>query len=358
MTRDYDAAAVASATRGNGVDHDTEMRLHTLDEYIVRPHVAYHVRDLVPVESIVVAFGASKSGKTYAVTDLAMHAAHGMHWHGHTVSRALRVAYLAGEGRSGLRVRLRAWRQHHAAELRGDYRILPRTVPLVDRLVDVLAALRDYAPDIVVLDTLNAYYGSADENSTQDMTAFVAAVRYLRDELHCAVIVIHHTGLTDATRERGSSVLRAAADVIIQVARDDGGSGLIGLQLVEARDMESWSEPLSLRLVSATTDWADDEGQPITTCVVEAGDAPVTLPGRAGRPLGEAQTTILDITRDLARQRANGSDEVILARHDVAAVARERGVDRRRISQSWESLARRGLIRLVEPGSVAVRVSL
>jgi putative DNA primase/helicase len=330
-------------------------RLVSLNEFVVRPAVSWLARDLLPAESIVVVFGAPKSGKTHVIADLTMHAAHGMHWHGHTVTRALRVAYLAGEGHNGLRVRLHAWRGHHAAELRGDMRLIPQALPLAWRLPDVLAVLQPYAPDVVVVDTLNAYFGGADENSTKDMTSFVVAVRYLRDELHSAVIVVHHTGLGDATRERGSSVLRAAADVIVQVARDDGGSGLVGMQVIEARDMEPWTEPLSLRLVHADTDWADDEGQPITTCIVAAGNAPVTLPGRGGRPLGEAQTTVLTIARELAATRRNGSADVLLARHEISALAQQRGVDRRRVSQSWESLARRGLIRLVEPGSIAMR---
>jgi hypothetical protein len=335
----------------------TGLQFVALDEFAVRPTVSWLVRDLIPAESIVVVFGRPKSGKTYTVADMTMHAAHGMHWHGHTIARPLRIAYLAGEGHTGLRVRFHGWRRHHAAELRGDMRILPVALPLVDRVHDVLTLLRAYRPDVIVEDTLNAFFGGGDENSTMDMTAHVAAIRYLRDELHCSIVVVHHSGLTDATRERGSSVLRGAADVIVQVARDDGGSGLIGVQVIEARDAEPWSEPLSLRLQSIVTDWTDDEGQPITTCIVTAGDAPVTLPGRGGRPLGDAQSIVLAVARELAAANRNGSDEVILARHEVSATAQQRGVDRRRVSQAWGSLSSRGLIRLVEPGSVAVKVA-
>lgn len=331
-------------------------RLMSLDEFVARPAVSWQIRDLLPVQSIVVFFGPAKSGKTHVVVDIAMHAAHGMHWQGYTVTQPLRIAYLAGEGHNGLRVRLRAWSLHHGAELRGDMRVMPQALSLTVRLQDLLAVLRPYALDVLVLDTLNAYFGTADENSTQDMTAFVAALRVLRDELHCSVLVVHHTGLADGTRERGSSVLRAAADVIVQVARDEGGSDMIGMRVVEARDYEPWNEPLSLRLQVAQTDWTDAEGQPIAACLVAAGEAPVTLPGRGGRPLGEAQMTVLTIARELAAKRRNGSDEVLLPRHEISTLAQERGLDRRRVSQSWSSLARRGLVRLVEPASIVVRV--
>ncbi len=332
------------------------LRLIGLDEYATRPSIVHLVRDLIPASSIIVVFGAPKSGKTHAVADLAMHVAHGMHWHGHTISRALRVAYLAGEGHTGLRVRLHAWQRHHEAELRGDMRILPQALSLAGRIPELLDLLREYTPDIVIADTLNAYFGGADENSTQDMTAFVAAVRRLRDEIHCAVILIHHTGLADATRERGSSVLRAAADAIVQVARDEGGSGSIGIQLIEARDLEPWSEALSLRLERAETDWADDEGVPITTCLPMASDTPVTLPGR-GRPMGEAQSSILTVAHELANGLPRDKDGyVLLARQALATACQERGIDRRRVSESLQRLARRKLVRLLEPGSVAVRV--
>ncbi len=333
------------------------LRLYSLEDYVTRPRVTWLYRDFLAAESIAVVFGAAKSGKTHVIVDVMMHAAHGMHWHGYLLTKALRVVYLAGEGHAGLRTRLHAWRRHHATELKGDIRILPQALSLAGRLEDLIAELQPFQPDVIVADTLNAYFGAADENSSQDMTAFVGAVRRLRDELHSAVVVIHHTGLQDSSRERGSSVLRGAADVIAQVARDESGSGLIGLQVIEARDQEPWAEALPLRLVAADTDWADDDGQPIRTCLVERAEQPVTLPGRGGKPLGAAQAVVLELARQMARERANGSGEVILARQDVAALAKARGLSKQSISSAWQSLQNRGLLRLIEPGSVTLKVT-
>ncbi|MGH2879995.1 MAG: AAA family ATPase [Solirubrobacteraceae bacterium] len=329
-------------------------KLIALDDFEVRPNVTWLIRDLLPAQSIAVVFGAPKSGKTYTTMDLATHAAHGMHWHGHTVSRALRVAYLAGEGHAGLRVRLHAWRRHHEAELRGDMRVMAEALSLTGRIEDLLDVLRPYTPDVLIADTLNAYFGDGDENSTKDMTAFVAAVRRLRDELHCSIIIIHHTGHAEAARERGSSVLRGAADVIIQVARDDGGSGLIGFQVILGRDMDAWDEPLSLRLRSVDTDWADDEGQPISSCIVEAGEAPVTLPGQGGRALSVSQRVTIQAVEELAAAHANGSHETLIARPDIIARARELGASRTAAYRAIPQLAGRQGWRLVEPGGLMV----
>ncbi|MGH2448843.1 MAG: hypothetical protein ACRDFS_09625, partial [Chloroflexota bacterium] len=64
----------------------------------------------------------------------------------------------------------------------------------------------------------------------------------------------------------------------------------------------------------------------------------------------------LEVTREMAAARANGEREVILARHEIAAAVKARGISRQSINSAWKPLERRGCFRLVEPGSVAVMV--
>ena len=332
------------------------LRLLTLDEFVQRPTIRFYVRNLIPSDSIVIVFGPPKGGKTFSVCDLTMHAAHGLPWYGYQVSKPVRVAYLAGEGTSGLKVRLHAWLgQHDNLEEPGVFRILPEALSLPDRVDEVIEALREFKPDLVVADTVNAYFGAGDENSTQDMTAFCNAVRRIKEELACTVLVIHHTGHGDQSRERGSIALRASADVLIQVAKDVSGSGNVGFQVAEARDMETWPDALALRLKRVETDWLDDDGQPLATCVVESANSHVTLTGR-GKPLGKVQQLLHAMCMEMAKKRdPDQNGEVLLVRFDVAK-ALEDMVDRRSASMAWPSLAARGLVRLVEPGSVAVRL--
>ena len=333
-------------------------QLVSLQEFVTRPESGpMLIAGIVPREAIVVVFGPPKGGKTFSVTDLAMHAAHGMAWHGRAPAGPLKVAFLAGEGRNGLKVRLKAWLEHHdTAQLTGDFRLLPESLSLPARAQEVVESLEEYAPDLVVVDTLNAYFGLGDENSTMDMTAFVGAVRHIRDELHCSLVVIHHTGLADSSRERGSGVLRGAADVIVQVARDESGSGLVGFQVVTGRDVEEWPEALSLRLRRVEVEWTDDDGQPFATCIVEGAGEPVSLPGRSSRPLGPAQAQLLEVIRELAgRQQPDAEGWILLSRLDVAEIAKQRGLAKQSISSAWQPLQARGVIRLFEPGSLKVR---
>jgi hypothetical protein len=332
------------------------LKLLSLDEFVQRPNVSFYVRDILPCKSIAVVFGPPKGGKSFSIADLTMHVAHGHDWRGFAVPKAVRVAYLVGEGATGFRVRLRAWlEQHDNIDVPGQFRILPEALSLPDNASEIVGLLKEFKPEIVVVDTLNTYFGAGDENSTPDMTRFCDAVRIIRDQIECSVVVIHHTGHGDQTRERGSIVLRASADVLIQVAKDEGGSGNVGFQVIAARDMEPMTEPVGLRLRAVETSWLDDDGKPLVSCVVESADSPVSLAGRS-KPLGSAQSVVLELVRKLAKQRDNGSGEVILPRLDVAALAKDQGVSRQSVHSAWNALASRRLVRLIEPGSVAVRL--
>jgi len=351
-------AGGAETQKANGKSGTSELRPLSLSEFVRLPSVSSHVRGVIPARAIIVVFGPPKEGKTFSVCDLTMHAAHGLDWHGCGVRRRMRVVYLAGEGINGLRVRLKAWLEHHDNIEAGEFLVLPLALSLPDRVVELVEALRLFKPDIVVADTLNAYFGAGNENDTQDMSNWCRSVRYLRDSLGCAVVIVHHTGHADSGRERGSIVLRATADVLVQVAKDETAGELIGFQVIAARDLDPMEQAIALRLVRHETEWQDEDSEPIVTCVVQGADSPVTLPGRGGRPLGPAQAAVLQAAQELARaQTPDSLGEVILARGDVAARAKTiADISRQSISSAWSPLAHRKLLRLIEPGSVAVRL--
>lgn len=335
-----------------------EFKFYTLDTFVQRPTVSSLVRGVIPAQAIVVVFGPPKGGKTFSVCDLTMHAAHGLDWHGCSIPRRLRVAYLCGEGVNGFRVRLKAWLEFHdnIAEP-AEFHVLPMAVSIPDRCAGLIEVLRPLAPDIVVTDTLNAYFGAGDENSTKDMSTFVGALRNLRDELVCSVVVIHHTGHGDSGRERGSIVLRASADVAIQVAKDENAGQLVGFQVIAARDLEPMESAISLKLARHETEWLDEDDEPLASCVVLAGNQPVALPGRGGRPLGVAQAAVLAAAQELAQSRTPDSEgDVVLPRHLVAELVQRGGRSRQSVSSAWHPLADRKLLRLIEPGAVAIRV--
>jgi hypothetical protein len=162
----------------------------------------------------------------------------------------------------------------------------------------VTAAVADFAkkhgpPRFVVVDTLARCYGG-DENSTQDMSAFVSALDRLRNGFGCAVFVLHHIGHGDKTRGRGSSVLKGALDFEYSLS---AVGDIRTLACTKSKDHEA---PPDLCFVPdpVNTGWTDEEtGQAIVSCVLRKVDG---SPGKAkslsGKPL-IAYETLLDLAK-------------------------------------------------------------
>jgi hypothetical protein len=74
---------------------------------------------------------------------------------------------------------------------------------------------------LIVLDTLARCTEGADENSSRDMGAAVAAADVLRFNTGAAVVFVHHTR-KDGEVERGSGALRGALDAMLMIKRDAG----------------------------------------------------------------------------------------------------------------------------------------
>lgn len=342
--RAADEMAAQDARLNEGSTGLDSLQFETLAEFISAPPRACQIAGLDPGASIVVVFGPPKCGKTFAICDLTMHVAHGLNWHaGFQVRRSLRVAYLAGEGAAGLRVRLRAWMAQHSDLPSGEFIVLPRALPLPEKVEKVAERLKEFKPDMVVVDTLNAFFGAGSENDTETMTNFVNAIRYLRDTLGSSIYVIHHTGHGDQTRERGSNVLRASADVLVRVARIRNGN--IGFQIVGARDIETMDSPLALRLRQVEVDLVDDAGESVQSCVVELADVAMGSPHHGEHELGDAQKAVLDIILDLSKEVPHGGGVLVkVARTRIAGRAKEIDLDRRRVSQSLKRLQELGYV--------------
>src|SRR6185503_12980305 len=70
---------------------------------------------------------------------------------------------------------------------------------------------------LIVVDTLARAIAGDDENSAQDMAAFIGRVSSIARETGAAVLVVHHPGKDDARGMRGSTALFAACDAVIKI---------------------------------------------------------------------------------------------------------------------------------------------
>ncbi|GFK92339.1 hypothetical protein NNJEOMEG_00163 [Fundidesulfovibrio magnetotacticus] len=223
--------------------------------------------------------GEPGSMKSFLAIDLGLCIASGTPWHGHAIPNPGPVFYLAGEGFHGLGKRVKAWITAHGADPAAvPFFVSSAPAQLLDaaharEVADAVASLAEQhgPPRFVVVDTLNRNFGPGDENSSADMTAFVAALDTLKARFGCAVYVVHHSGLQDRGRGRGSSVLRAALDFeYILTAKD----GVRVLSCSKSKDHEP-PQPLAFEPEEVGTGWTDPEDlQEITSCVLRLTDMP------------------------------------------------------------------------------------
>ena len=212
------------------------------------PTIEWLIDGILPGKGFAEIFGQQGHLKTFLALDLAAHISLGRNWHGHRVRQG-RVLYVYAEGRFGILPRVTAWRTFHGVEALGLV-FLPQRVTVndPDEIAALLAAILDRQGardlDLIVIDTLNRNM-SGNENGTEDMSAFVRGCDRLRELTDAAVLVVHHKGHGDAERGRGSSVLDAAADTIIQCTRD---ASRIVLNCRKQKDAAEF-EPLAMEAV-------------------------------------------------------------------------------------------------------------
>lgn len=236
---------------------------HSLADMLARPPKAWLIDGWLGLGDIGMLFGAPGTGKTFVALDLALDAVTGQAAGGgaFALSRRLSVAYCTGEGGGGLADRLRA--AVRARRLDGDgltgltlWTAQPQLFgdgPSGAASWVAAAQAAGDAPDIVILDTLHGATAGADENSARDMGQVLGSVRYIRDTLGCAVLLVHHANKQGGYR--GSSALHGAVDLM---ARTDGDGDNWRLVCEKLKDGRQW-EPLGFRLLegggSAVVDW-------------------------------------------------------------------------------------------------------
>jgi hypothetical protein len=119
------------------------------------------------------------------------------------------------------------------------------------------------------------------------MAAYIKAAGVIEAEFGCAVIVIHHCG-HNTDRPRGHSSLMGAEDAEIMVKRL-GDDKTIVAEVVRAKDgPEGEKITFQLRTVEVGK---DVRGSAMTSCVVEAVETDLPMPGKKGKKGEKAAAT-------------------------------------------------------------------
>jgi hypothetical protein len=257
------------AANGHAAEEKRRFKIIDASLLALNKAAAYLVKNLIPAQGLIVIWGPPKCGKSFWILDLVFHIALGWEYRGRRVKQGL-VLYIGCEGEFAVPARVEAFRQE---KIRGpidaeQFKLILSRLDLVgevEQLIgDIEAQLDAQAPAIIVIDTLNRSLAGS-ESSDEDMGNYIKAADKLRERFNCAVAIIHHCGINDS-RPRGHTSLAGAADAQIAVKKD--GEGLISTAVEFMKDGPEGEETHSRFKVMINLD-VDEDGEPITSCVIE-----------------------------------------------------------------------------------------
>lgn len=198
------------------------------------PKAEWLIGGVIQKRGFNVIFGAPGQGKTFVALHYAL-----------SIAQSAKVMYVAGEGVSGLYQRGVAWCTHNHKDADNLYMVIGNVAFMDDtEFGSFKQKCQDESPEIIFIDTLARAMSGADENSTRDMGMFVDRCDELRHDIGCTIVIVHHTGKAGYA-ERGSSVLRASADIMQRISMTDGD---IRVECEKSKDSEPF-DPMNLTLL-------------------------------------------------------------------------------------------------------------
>lgn len=191
--------------------------------------VKYLIDGILECQSLIGLVGASGCGKSFVAIDMAMSIATGLPYHGRSVEQGL-VIMCVGEGHSGMPARCESWCSHHSVcKSEAKLAVTDRAADLfnetyVERFYEEIKMLIEKfgPPQLIVIDTVARHMPGMDENSAKDMGSLIQIADTLKQEFNCSIMFVHHTGLANHDRARGSSAFKAALDTEILLATVGG----------------------------------------------------------------------------------------------------------------------------------------
>lgn len=280
--------------------------IHSALAFAQRPEPEWIIKGVLPKADLGVIYGQSGSGKSLITLDMVLAVARGIEWRGRKVKQG-RVLYLVAEGGGGVPTRLKAYAQHHGVKFDDIPLGVMHGVPnllVEDDVTEIMAALvKAGGVDLIVIDTLAQVTGGANENSAEDMGLALKHARSIRDMTDAMVLLVHHSGKDIARGARGWSGIRAAADVELEVLRDEE-QPVRTLRLSkqkDGRDDLSWGFTLEERVVGI-----DRDGEEVTSVVCVEAEIPVPVAEEvAVKPVGTWQQIVIDAVNGMLEPTAS-----------------------------------------------------
>ena len=318
--------------------------------------IKWIVDDYIESDSLAQVFGDPGGGKSFVSIDIACCVATGVPWHGHEVKQGA-VFYIAGEGHNGLARRFKAWELGNGISLQGaplfkSHRAAQlydaTEAAMVAEAIKELSQQAGTVPSMIIIDTLARNHGG-DENSTQDMNAFIQHLDvYLRQSWKCCVLVVHHSGVADKDRGRGSSAMKGALDAEYRVALDSG-SKTIQFESKKMKDAEM-PAPKNFQITQVDLPILNKHGLPVKGAFLTSVDISGLVSSVQKRTVlpGNQLIALKCLVAIEAKKQTDGMDGIaVSANYDEwRESAKGHGLNPRRFKECVDSLVKKDMVSL------------
>lgn len=291
--------------------------------------VEWLIQGVIPKGSFTALYGPPGSFKSFIALDIAEAIATGRTWMGKEVKQTGAVLYLAGEGFGGIGARIKACKMHHQTEDGAPIYIVRHQLNLRSSAEDFNALMMAVVTlveqtgmefSLAIVDTLARAFGGGNENSSEDMGAFITAMGKVQEFLNCALMVLHHSGKDAAKGLRGHSSLLGAVDTELELLRFD--EQMKGVLTISKQKDGADNERFGFEMVEVEIRPAGlGLSEPVMSLAVQASDSAVNeIPKKAGKSNaggGKNQLLAMQCLERMVKQ--HGSPKYIegLQRHAI-----------------------------------------
>jgi len=200
----------------------------TYDDLMEAPDMEWLVEDLIVKHSVNMIFGKSGSTKSFLALHMALALSHKREFFdlGSDVDAHVPVIYVALEGKSGMKNRLKGYHQWFSEDKPKDFYISDFNPVLtqdatVDAFIEQTKKLGVKDP-LIIIDTYNQATPSMNENDAGQTGAVMKNCQKMVKELGATVLIVHHSNKSEDGDYRGSSAIHGAMDTMLKVKETTG----------------------------------------------------------------------------------------------------------------------------------------